>query len=172
MVKENEKELQNELILNNIKDFYILTDKEKNFMESFGLNIKNSICIFYNQSSEISLILEENIEYLTEEMIDFYLKRNTERKYNNYNNNNKENLKRVLEQDEFKNILNQFEKEFNLEIEFRDIGDKKYPVNIRFKYYALDIEIANITINELKKIMKHNSIKKYFISELVENNEI
>ena len=169
MVKENKKELHDYLKSNNINKFYILTNKEKNIMESFELNdFKSYKCIFYNKSSEISLILEDNIEYLTEEMIEYYLKRNSEQEYNKYNNKNKKNFKRVLEQDEFKVILSQFTREFNLEIEFRDIGKKKYPVNIRFKYHEIDKDIALKIIVELKKIMENNNIKKYFISKFVE----
>ena len=174
MVKENKKELHDYLISNNINDFYILTNKEKDIMEAFGLNdVESSKCIFYNKSSEISLILEDNIEYLTKEMIEYYLKRNSEQKYNEYNNKNKENFKRALDQDEFKKILKLFDREFNLEIEFTDIGKKKYPVNIRFKYHEIDKELAfKKTIKELKNIMKINNIKQYFISELVEEGNI
>jgi hypothetical protein len=173
MVKENKKELHDYLISNNINDFYILTNKEKDVIEAFGLNVESSKCIFYNKSSEISLILEDNIEYLTKGMIDYYLKRNSEQDYNKYNINNKENFKRALEQDEFKNILSLFKRKFNLEIEFRDIGKKKYPVNIRFKYHEIDKELAfKKTIKELKNIMKINNIKQYFISELVEEGNI
>ena len=54
-------------------------------MEAFGLNdIESSKCVFYNKSSEISLILEDNIEYLKKEMIVYYLKRNSEQIYNKY----------------------------------------------------------------------------------------
>ena len=174
MVKENKKELHDYLISNNINDFYILTNKEKDIMEAFGLNdVESSKCIFYNKSSEISLILEDNIEYLTKEMIEYYLKRNSEQKYNEYNNKNKENFKRALDQDEFKKILKLFDREFNLEIEFTDIGKKKYPVNIRFKYHEIDKELAfKKTIKELKNIMEINNIKQYFISELVEEGNI
>jgi len=170
MVKENKKELHDYLISNNINDFYILTNKEKDIMEAFGLNdVKSSKCIFYNKSSEISLILEENIEYLTEEMIEYYLGYSSKQEYNNYNNKNKENFKKFLEYSEFKNILKKFTKEFNLEIEFRDIGKKKYPVNIRFKYHEIDKEIAFKEVKkELEEILKNHKIKLYFISELVE----
>ena len=120
MVKENKKELHDYLISNNINDFYILTNKEKDIMEAFGLNdIESSKCIFYNKSSEISLILEDNIEYLKKEMIVYYLKRNSEQIYNKYNNKDKESFKRALEQDEFKSILSQLTREFNLEIELQ-----------------------------------------------------
>lgn len=174
MVKENKKELHDYLKLNNINNFYILTNKEKDIMEAFGLNdIQNSKCIFYNKSSEISLILEDNIEYLSKKMIDYYLGYSSKQKYNKYNNTNKENFKRVLEQDEFKNILKLFTKEFNLEIEFRDIGKKKYPVNIRFKYHEIDKEIAFKKVKEeLEKILNSHSIKQYFISELVEEGNV
>ena len=174
MVKENKKELHDYLISNNINDFYILTNKEKDIMEAFGLNdIESSKCVFYNKSSEISLILEDNIEYLKKEMIVYYLKRNSEQIYNKYNNKDKESFKRALEQDEFKSILSQLTREFNLEIEFTDIGKKKYPVNIRFKYHEIDQDIAlKKIIEELKNIMKMNKIEQYFISELVEEGDI
>jgi len=76
MVKENKKELHDYLKSNNINDFYILTNKEKDIMEAFGLNdIESSKCVFYNKSSEISLILEDNIEYLNKDMIEYYFKK-------------------------------------------------------------------------------------------------
>ena len=173
LVKEDKEELKNLLISNNINDFYILTKKDKDFMELFGLNdINNSKCIFFNENSQIGLILEDNIEYLTEEMIEYYLRRNSCKKYNEYNNDNKRHLQIALEQPEFKNILGCFKKEFNLEIEFREIGDTKYPVNIRFKYYKIDKDYANLTIEELKNIMRINKMELYFISLLIEENEI
>ena len=52
-------------------------------------------------------------------MIVYYLKRNSEQIYNKYNNKNKESFKRALEQDEFKSILSQLTREFNLEIELQ-----------------------------------------------------
>ena len=48
MVKENKKELHDYLKSNKINDFYILTNKEKDIMEAFGLNdVESSKCIFY-----------------------------------------------------------------------------------------------------------------------------
>ena len=176
MVKENKKELHDYLKSNNINNFYILTNKEeeeKKIMEAFGLNdVESYKCIFYSKSSDISLILEDNIEYLTEEMIEYYLKRNSEQEDNTYNNKNKENFKRALEQNEFKNILKQFTREINLEIEFRDIGKKKYPVNLRVKYHEIDKEIAFKTKKELEKILNAHKITYYFISELVKEGNI
>ena len=56
---------------------YILTKpKNSNFIKLFQLDcITQSKCIIVNRNSEISLILEDNIQFLTEEMINFYLKR-------------------------------------------------------------------------------------------------
>ena len=73
-----------------------------------------SKCIIINRNSEISLILEDHIEFLTKEMINFYLNtRNSEYTNDYFNNENKEELKNILQKDEFKKILENFSQNLN-----------------------------------------------------------
>ena len=146
---------------------YILTKpKNSNFIKLFQLDcITQSKCIIINRNSEISLILEDNIQFLTEEMINFYLNtRNSEYTNDYFENENKEELKNILQKDEFKSILENFSQNFNLEIEFKEIENKKYPVNIRFMYHQKDSKNAEKILNKLECHIK-NKIKKYFIGK-------
>ena len=146
---------------------YILTKpKNSNFIKLFQLDcITQSKCIIINRNSEISLILEDNIQFLTEEMINFYLNtRNSEYTNDYFENENKEELKNILQKDEFKSILENFSQNFNLEIEFKEIENKKYPVNIRFMYHQKDSKNAEKILNKLKYHIK-DKIKKYFIGK-------
>ena len=168
--KENLDEQKKYLESINInEDCYILTQPlNSNFIKLFELDcITQSKCIIINRNSEISLILEDHIEFLTKEMIDFYLNtRNSEYTNDYYQDENKNDLKNILQKNEFKNILENFTQKFNLEIEFKEIENKKYPVNIRFMYHQKDSKNAENILNKLKNNIK-NKIKKYFIGEYI-----
>jgi hypothetical protein len=60
-----------------LKDCYILSESNSKFIKLFGLenNKYDSKCIIINQNSKISLILENDIEFLNKEFIEYYLKR-------------------------------------------------------------------------------------------------
>ena len=167
--KENLDEQKKYLESININDdCYILTQPlNSNFIKLFELDcVTQSKCIIINRNSEISLILEDHIEFLTKEMIDFYLNtRNSEYSNDYYQNENKNELKNVLQKNEFSKILQNFTQKFNLEIEFKEIENKKYPVNIRFMYHQKDTKNAEDILNKLKNNIK-NKIKKYFIGNI------
>ena len=151
------------------EDCYILTQPiNSNFIKLFELDcVTQSKCIIINRNSEISLILEDHIEFLTKEMIDFYLNtRNSQYSNDYFQNDNKNELKNMLQKNEFKKILENFTQKFNLEIEFKEIENKKYPVNIRFMYHQKDSKNAENILNKLKYNIK-NKIKKYFIGEYI-----
>ena len=155
--------------INITEDCYILTQQiNSSFIKLFELDcVTQSKCIIINRNSEISLILEDHIEFLTREMINFYLNtRNSEYTNDYFNNENKEELKNILQKDEFKKILENFSQNFNLEIEFKEIENKKYPVNIRFMYHQKDTKNAEKILNKLEYHLK-NKIKKYFIGQNV-----
>ena len=98
-------------------------------------------------------------------MINFYLNtRNSQYTNDYFTDENKEELKSVLQKEEFKNILENFSQNFNLEIEFKEIENKKYPVNIRFMYHQKDSKNAEKILNKLEYNIK-NKIKKYFIGK-------
>ena len=168
--KENLEEQKKYLESINItEDCYILTQAiNSNFIKLFELDcVTQSKCIIINRNSEISLILEDHIEYLTKEMIDFYLNtRNSQYTNDYFENDNKNELKNTLQKNEFKKILENFTQKFNLEIEFKEIENKKYPVNIRFMYHQKDTKNAENILNKLKNNIK-NKIKKYFIGEYI-----
>ena len=153
--------------INITEDCYILTQPlNSSFIKLFELDcITQSKCIIINRNSEISLILDEHIEFLTKEMINFYLNtRNSQYTNDYFTDENKEELKSVLQKEEFKNILENFSQNFNLEIEFKEIENKKYPVNIRFMYHQKDSKNAEKILNKLEYNIK-NKIKKYFIGK-------
>ena len=168
--KENIDEQKKYLESINIYDeCYILTQPiNSNFIKLFELDcVTQSKCIIINRNSEISFILEDNIEFLTKDMIDFYLNtRNSEYTNDYFQNENKNELKNILQKNDFKNVLENFQEKFNLEIEFKEIENKKYPVNIRFMYHQKDKKNAENVLNKLKDKIK-NKIKKYFIGEYI-----
>ena len=171
-VQENENLEEQKKYLESIninEDCYILTQPlNSNFIKLFELDcVTQSKCIIINRNSEISLILEDHIEFLTKEMIDFYLNtRNSEYSNDYFQKENKDELKNILQKNEYKNILENFTQKFNLEIEFKEIENKKFPVNIRFMYHQKDTKNAQNILNKLKGSIK-NKIKKYFIGEYV-----
>ena len=148
-------------------------------MKLFGFdNVINSKCVFTNYNSKISLIFEDSIEYLTKEMINFYLGRKSEIKKEYEDSGFFKNKQQILklkinyENDRFKGYLNKLKKEFNLKIEFREIDETKYPVMIKFSYHEKEKGVAQDIIKELKEIMKRNKIKHYFIGEKKQMNLI
>ena len=172
--KENLSEQKKYLESINItEDCYILTQPlNSSFIKLLELDcITQSKCIIINRNSEISLILDDHIEFLTKEMINFYLNtRNSQYTNDYFTDENKEELKSVLQKEEFKNILENFSQNFNLEIEFKEIENKKYPVNIRFMYHQKDSKNAEKILNKLEYNIK-NKIKKYFIGQNIIKNK-
>jgi len=153
--------------INITEDCYILTQPiNSNFIKLFELDcVTQSKCIIINRNSEISLILEDHIEFLTKEMINFYLNtRNSQYTNDYFTKENKDELKSILQKDEFKNILENFSQNFNLEIEFKEIENKKYPVNIHFMYHQKDAKNAEQILTKLEHNIK-SKIKKYFIGQ-------
>ena len=111
---------------------------------------------------------------MKEDFIDYYLNWNNNNEYDNFDKEQKYLLKKeVFEKDDFKNCLKKLDKEFNLEIEFREIETRKYPINIRFKYYEEDKKEAQKVIGQLKeKINSNYKIKKIFVLEKIQNQEL
>ena len=165
-IEEQKKYLES---ININEECYILTQPlNSNFIKLFELDfVTQSKCIIINRNSEISLILDDNIEFLTKDIIDFYLNtRNSEYSNDYFKNENKDELKNILQKNEFKNIFENFQQRFNLEIEFKEIENKKFPVNIRFMYHQKDTKNAENILNKLKNNIQ-KKIKKYFIGEYI-----
>ena len=169
-VQEKEDLSEQKIYLESInikEDCYILSQpKNSSFIKLFELDcITQSKCIIINRNSEISLILEDHIEFLTKEMINFYLNtRNKDYTNDYFTSENREELKTILQKEEFKTILENFTQNFNLEIEFKEIETKKYPVNIRFMYHQKDTKNAQNILNKIEYHIK-NKIKKYFTGQ-------
>ena len=169
-------DIKNFLESNELDKWYYLTESfEFNYL--FGFNGKyNSKCLFINRSSLISLILEDDdIELLNEEMINFYLDRYSyfvnKKHYSYFKDEDKYKLKKDFENDEFKQILKKFCKDFKLEVEFKKIGEDNYPINIRLIYYKQDKNPAKEIIKFIEEKMKNYEISKKFIGEKIENDE-
>ena len=164
--KENISDQKKYLESVNINDnCYILTQPiNDNFIKLFELDcVTQSKVIIINRNSEISMICNDEIEFLTPEIIDFYLNtRNSEYKNDFFTVENKNEVTKILKNAEFQKIIENFREKFNLEIEFKEIENKKYPVNIRFMYHQKDSKNADIFINKLTSKI---NIKKYFISK-------
>ena len=157
-----------------IKDCYTLSESNSKFIKLFGLekdkyDVK---CIIINENSKINLILENDIEFLNKELIEYYLKREsvlTEDYKNNYNLNSKTLIQeKVFKKNEFKDIIKGFKKEFNLEFEFKEISSIKYSINIKFEYFEVDKDAAKNLVHLLKNVMNGGyKIKKYFLAEKI-----
>ena len=150
----------------NFDCFILVQDINSNFIKLFELDcITQSKCIGINRNSEISLILNDQVQFLTIEIVEFYLNTRNSDYTNDYFDKNKYiELENILKKDKFKKNFELFSENFNLEIEFKNIEKKKYPVNIRFMYHQKDIKHAENILIELKDIFK-NRINKYFIAE-------
>ena len=162
-----------------IKDCYILSSSNSKFIKLFGLE-KDQYefkCIIINENSKINLILENDVEFLSKEFIEYYIKRESslnENDKNNYNLDSKTLLQEgVFEKNEFKSIIKEFKKEFNLEIEFKETSSVKYPINIKFKYFEVDRDVAKNVIRQLKNAMNSAyKIKKHFFAEKIQKTNV
>ena len=66
--------------------------------------------------------------------------------------------------------MKKLKKKFNLEIEFKEIDETKYPIMIKFAYFAEEKRDVQDVIKELKKIMEISNIKYYFLGEEIKSN--
>ena len=162
----NMKKIIESLDINDLDCYIMVNSINNNLIKLFKLNeINQSKCIFINRNSEISFILKDKIEYLTNEMIDLYLNirvgdQNNSLDYFNYRD-------KVLIKDFFeknKESLQKFTKNFYIEIVFREINIKSMPLHINFTYNQKDSKIAEILIASFTTEFKEK-IKKFFIAE-------
>ena len=158
-------------------DYYVLIKNvNEHFTHLFELEkMKQSKCIFINRNSEISIILDEKIEFLNYEMIDFFLnKRNNEYSNEYFTSENKQDIINILE----KNCkdFNKAAKKYKFEIDLKVISsEKKLPVYLRFIYNEKEKDLAQKlykqVIDELKtkinKIFCSDHMIKDNISELL-----
>ena len=167
-VKENDKYIKEKINRHELGVCYLCATNEPNFKKFFGnYEELDSKCIFLNKMMEISLILENDIEFLKEETIEYYLERDSVQKekklFDCFKKDDINLLKDNCENDDFKDCLGKMKEKYNITIEFREIGDKKYPVNVRFEYHQDDEETAKDIIRKLENYIKNLEIKKKFI---------
>ena len=133
--------------------------------------MKQSKCIFINRSSEISIILDDKVEYLNYEMIDFFLNvRNNEYSNDYFSLERKQDIINILEKNS--KDYNKLNKKYKFEIDLKIISsEKKMPAFLRFTYNEREkdsaLQLYNNTINELK-----TKIKKIFCSEYMIKDNI
>jgi hypothetical protein len=167
-VKENNELIKERINYHKLGVCYLCPINEPNFKKFFGnYEELDSKCIFLNKNMEISLILENDIEFLKKETIEYYLERNSENKkkklFDCFKKDDIYLLKEKCENRDFKDYLGKLKEKYNITIEFREIGDKKYPVNVRFEYHQDDEETAIDIIRKLENYIKNLEIKKKFI---------
>ena len=153
--------------------FVLIKNINDHFTHLFELEkMKQSKCIIINRNSEISLILDEKIEYLNFDMIDFFLNtRNSEYSKDSFNFENKQDIIDILDKN-CKDIVNQFSKKFLFEVDLKVISsEKKIPVYLRFTYHEKDKELAEKIYIQVTNDIK-NKIKKVFCSEyMIKSNK-
>jgi hypothetical protein len=150
---------------NDLNYYALLKDVNEHFTDLFDLEkMKQSKCIFINRNSEISIILDEKIEYLNYEMIDFFLNvRNNDYSNNYFSLENKQDIINILEKNS--KDYNKLSKKYKFEVDLQVISSKKkLPAFLRFTYNEKEkdsaLKLYNKVIDELKK-----KINKIFCSE-------
>ena len=125
-------------------DYYVLIKNvNEHFTQLFELEkMKQSKCICINRNSEISLIVDEKIQYLNYDIIDFFLNtRNSEYSKNYFTEENKQDIMNILETDCKK--FNELRKKYKFEIDLKVISfDKQLPIYLRFTFHEKEKEIA------------------------------
>ena len=146
--------------------FFLIKNINDHFTQLFQLGkMKQSKCIIINRNSEISLILDEKIEYLNFDIIDFFLNtRNSEYSKDYFSFENKQQIIDILEND-CKDISNKFTKKFLFEIDLKVISsEKKLPVYLRFTYHEKDKDLGQNLYKQVTDDIK-NKVNKIFYSE-------
>ena len=152
--------------------FVLIKNVNEHFTNLFGLEkMKQSKCIFINRNSEISIILDEKIEYLDYDMVDFFLNvRNNEYSSDYFTLENKQDIMNILEKN-YKEY-NQLKKKYKFEIDLKVISsEKKLPVYLRFNYNEKEKDLALKLYKQVIDEMK-TKIKKIFCSEYMRKDNI
>ena len=110
---------------NDLNYYALLKDVNEHFTDLFDLEkMKQSKCIFINRNSEISIILDEKIEYLNYEMIDFFLNvRNNDYSNDYFSLENKQDIISILEKNS--KDYNKLSKKYKFEVDLQVISSKK-----------------------------------------------
>ena len=168
IIKEN-----NENIKEDERDYFVLIKKvNDHFTQLFQLEkMKQSKCIIINRNSEISLILDEKIEFLNFEIIDFFLNtRNSEFSKDFFSFENKQHIIDILDKN-CKEVCDKFYKKFKFEIDLKVISfEKKLPVFLRFTYHEKDKEIGEQLYKRVTENIKNKVNKMFYSQYIIKNN--
>ena len=164
--KDNLKSQKNFLEVSNLDDCYILTNPKNNsFIKLFELDcLTESKVVIINHNSEISFILNDNIQFLTIEIIEFYLQsRKSEYENNYFEEKAKDQITHIFQSNDYKKYIENFKHDFLIEILFKEIDLKKYPVHFNYMYNSKDEKNAKNFLNQIKRDLDNN-VKKFFIA--------
>ena len=164
--KDNLNSQANFLEISGLNDCYVLSNQKNNsYIKLFQLDcLTESKVVIINKNSEIAFILNNNIQFLTIEIIDFYLNtRKSEFENDYFEEKAKDKITYIFKNDDYKKYIENFKHDFLIEVLFKEIENKKYPVHFHYMYNSKDEKNGK---NLLKKITKDldNNLKKFFIS--------
>ena len=152
--------------------FVLIKNINDHFTQLFELDkMKQSKCVIINRNSEISLILDEKIEYLNFDIVDFFLNtRNSEYSEDYFSFENKQHIIDILEKD-CKDISKKFQKKFLFEVDLKVISsEKKLPVYLRFTYHEKDKDLAEKLYKQVASDIRSKVKKAFCVDYMVKSN--
>ena len=171
-IKENENtesHKKNFLEISQLDDCYILSHPfNSNFIKLFQLDcITESKIIIINQEKEINYILNDNIQFFTIEILNFYtnnfLFNNNNSTNDFYTDTGKEKICKFLDSNDCKTLIEKFKHEYNFEILFKKIDNIKFPIENFFMYNHKDEKDFKTFFTKIKQIFSEFS-KNFFFS--------
>lgn len=154
------------LELSQLSDCYILTHPVNSlYIKLFQLDsIESAKVIIINCNSEIAYISNDQIEFVNQEVIDFYLHtRNSQNTNDYFTEESKNKITNCLKNEKvYKNNIEKIRHDFMIQISFQEIENKKYPVHINVMYNTKDQKVMKEIIEKMKKDFQENT-KKYFL---------
>ena len=170
VTKENDdlSSQQSFLQMTEIDDCYILTHPiNDTYIRVFQLDeIVSSKVIIINVSSEISFISNDKAEFLTIDIINYYLftRISTDTK-NLFTIQSKSELTSLLQDNAvYRRNIPKLKRDYLIQVLFQETLNRKYPVHINIKYDIKDKETMNVIINKLKEHVNETKITKYFFA--------
>ena len=152
--------------------FVLIKNINDHFTQLFELDkMKQSKCVIINRNSEISLILDEKIEYLNFDIVDFFLNtRNSEYSKDYFSFENKQHIIDILEKD-CKDICTKFQKKFLFEVDLKVISsEKKLPVYLRFTYHEKDKDLAEKLYKQVTSDIRSKVKMAFCVDYMVKSN--
>lgn len=155
------------LSMSQLDDCYILTHPvNSNYIKLFQLDaVESAKTVIINCNSEIAYISNEKVEFLTMDIIEFYLHtRNSVNTNDYFTEESKNKMTNILKSDAgYKSNIEKIAHDFMIQILFQEIENKKYPVHVNIRYNYKDEAIVSSIVNKIKKDLS-GSVKKFFLS--------